>query len=234
MLTNRACPGGKHLDGEGFTVLLRLFRRLMPREDDFFEMYARHADTIVRGAEELRLMLNGGEAVRTHYPNVLSAEDDADAITREVTQAVRRTFVTPFDRGSIQALIERMDDTVDQMKKAAKIITLFGKAEFDSDFQRMGDAILRCAHLLREVVPLLSQLNPNAARINAICEQIRRVEGDSDDVHEAAMIALYRDCKPDEVLSFIAAREVLDQLERIVDRFDDAAAEIENIVIEHV
>ncbi len=213
---------------------MRWFRRLMPREERFFDMYARHADAVVRGAVELRAMLEGGDAVRRHFPGVLTAEDDADAITREVVQAVRRTFVTPFDRGDIQALIGRMDDTVDQMKKAAKIITLFGKAEFDSDFQRMGDAILRCAHLLREVVPLLSQLNPNAGRINAICEQIRRVEGDSDDVHEAAMIALYRDCKPDEVLSFIAAREVLDQLERIVDRFDDAAAEIENIVIEHV
>jgi len=215
-------------------VILRWFRRLMPREDAFFEMYARHADAIVRGAEELRAMLNGGDAVRRHYPAVLTAEDDADAITREVVQAVRRSFVTPFDRGSIQALIGRMDDSIDQMKKAAKAIVLFEMTEFDTDFQRMGDAILRCAHLLREAVPLLVRMSPNATRINAICEQIRRVEGDADDIHEAGMIDLLRRCQPDGVLRFIAAREVLDQLERIVDRFDDAANEVEGIVIEHV
>ena len=215
-------------------MILRWFRYLMPREDGFFDMFARHADAIVRGAEELRLMLNGGEDVQRHYPGVLTAEDDADAITREVVQAVRRTFVTPFDRGAIQALIGRMDDALDQMKKAAKTIVLFDLDEFDSDFRRMGDAILRCSHLLRDAVPLLARMSPNVSRINAICEQIRRVEGDADDIHEAGMIDLLRNCKPDGVLNFIAVREVLDQLERIVDRFDDAANEIEGIVIEHV
>jgi predicted phosphate transport protein (TIGR00153 family) len=210
------------------------FRYLMPREDRFFDMFARHANEIVRGAEQLRLMLNGGDAVRRHYPAVLAAEDDADAITKEVVVAVRRTFITPFDRGSIQALISRMDDSIDQMKKAAKTIVLFEMAEFDSDYQRMGDAILRCAHLLREAVPLLARMSPNAARINEVCEQIRRVEGSADEIHEAGMIDLYRRCQPDGVLRFIAAREVLDQLERIVDRFDDAANEIEGIVVEQV
>jgi hypothetical protein len=214
--------------------MFRWFRRLMPREEHFFDMYARHADTIVRGAEELRGMLQGGEAVRRHYPAVLAAEDDADAITREVVQAVRRTFVTPFDRGDIQTLIGRMDDAIDQMKKAAKAIVLFEMTEFDPELQRMGDAILRCAGLLREAVPLLVRISPNAARINEICEQIRQIEGEADDVHDAGVTELFRRCRPDDALRFIAAREVFDQLEKIVDRFDDAANEIEGIVIEHV
>ena len=46
--------------------MFRWFRHLMPREDRFFDMYARHADQVVRGAEELRAMLDGGEAVRRH------------------------------------------------------------------------------------------------------------------------------------------------------------------------
>jgi uncharacterized protein len=210
------------------------FRRLLPREERFFDLYARHADTVLRGAEELRRMLDGGEAVRRHYPAVLAAEEDADAITREVVQAVRRTFVTPFDRGDIQALIGRMDDTIDQMKKTAKAIALFEMAEPDADLQRMGDAILRCAGLLKEAVPLLSRLGPNAGRINELCELIRTAEGEADDVHDACVAELFRRCRPGDALRFIAGREVLDQLERVVDRFDDAANEIEGIVVEHL
>lgn len=214
--------------------MFRWFRRLMPREEQFFDMFARHADSVVRGSEALRAMLNGGEAVAIHYPTVLSAEDDADAITREVVQAVRRTFVTPFDRGDIQSLIGRMDDTIDQMKKTAKAIALFEMTSFEPDFQRMGDSIVRCAILLREAVPLLSRISPNASRINELCEQIRRVEGEADDMHDAGVTDLYRRCLPNDAMRFIAAREVLDMLERVVDRFDDAANEIEGIVIEHV
>jgi len=153
---------------------------------------------------------------------------------REVVQAVRRTFVTPFDRGDIQGLISRMDDTIDQMKKCAKTIVLFEITTFDPDYVRIGDAIVRCAILLREAVPLLARMSPNAARINELCEQIRRVEGEADDLHDAGVTELYRRCMPDNALRFIAEREVLDNLERIVDRFDDAANEIEGIVVEHI
>ena len=215
-------------------MIFNLFRRLMPREDDFFDMFARHADTVVRGAGELRAMLDGGAAVQQHYPAVLAAEDDADAITREVVQAVRHTFVTPFDRGDIQTLISHMDDTIDQMKKAAKAIVLFEMTEFHDDARRMGDAILRCAGLMREAVPLLSAIGTNVSRINELCEQIRHVEGEVDDIHDSGMTALFRRSRPEDALRFLAIREVFDQLEKIVDRFDDAANVIEGIVVEHV
>ena len=52
-------------------------------------------------------MLDGGEAAERHYRDVLAHEDAADAITRDVAQAVRRTFVTPFDRGDIRRAAPR-------------------------------------------------------------------------------------------------------------------------------
>ena len=51
----------------------------------------------------------------------MDREHDADNVTREVLIAVRRTFITPFDRGSIKDLITAMDNSIDQMQKTAKI-----------------------------------------------------------------------------------------------------------------
>ncbi len=127
-----------------------------------------------------------------------------------------------------------MDDTIDQMKKAAKAIVQFEMTEFDPELQRMGDAVLRCAGLLKEAVPLLSRIGPNAGCINELCELIRNAEGEADDVHDAGVAELFRRCQPGDALGFIAGREVFDQLEKVVDRFDDAANEIEGIVVEHV
>jgi len=214
--------------------MFRWFRRLLPREERFFDMYARHAEAVLRGANELNALLAGGDAVARHYPGVLTAEDDADAITREVVQAVRRTFVTPFDRGDILSLIGRMDDTVDRMKKAAKTIALFQMTEFDPELRQLGDAIVRCAALMKEAVPLMERISPNAGRINELCEQIRHVENEADDIHDAGITELFRRCRPEDALRFIAVREVFDQLEKVVDSFDDVASEIEGIVVEHV
>jgi uncharacterized protein len=217
--------------------MMTWFRRLMPREERFFEMFARHADAVARGAVELRGMLEGGAAVQRHYPAVLAAEDDADAVTREVVQAVRRTFVTPFDRGDIQTLIGRMDDTIDEMKSTAKAIATYEMREFEPNMLFMGDAIVRCAGLVRDAVPLLSNIGKNAARISEYCEQIRRIEGEVDDIHDAGITALFRAAsadRPPDLLRYLARREVFDHLERTVDHFDDVANGIEAVVVEHV
>ena len=63
-------------------------------------------------------------------------------ITRDILIAVRRTFITPFDRGAIKELITSMDDAIDQMQKTAKTIMLFELREFTPQMREMGDAIV--------------------------------------------------------------------------------------------
>ena len=96
----------------------------MPREERFFDLFARHSQTLTAGAEALRGVLQGGESI-AHYCQIVSdREQEADEITREVLEAVRRSFITPFGRSDIQDLITSMDDSIDQMHKTAKAITL--------------------------------------------------------------------------------------------------------------
>ena len=91
----------------------------MPREERFFELFARHAQVTLTGAEALRALLQGGDAVLRHCKEISARENEADEITREVLTALRRTFITPLDRGDIKDLITSMDDAIDQMNKTA-------------------------------------------------------------------------------------------------------------------
>ena len=100
--------------------MMRWFHALMPKEERFFELFARHSDAVLAGAKALRAMLEGGVAVKSNYQIVMDREHDADDVTREVLIAVRRTFITPFDRGNIRDLITSMDNSIDQMQKTAK------------------------------------------------------------------------------------------------------------------
>jgi uncharacterized protein Yka (UPF0111/DUF47 family) len=65
-----------------------------------------------------------------------------------VLLAVRRTFITPFDRGDIKELITLMDDSIDQMQKTAKTIQLFEINAFEPHMRAMGDAIVEAAQLV--------------------------------------------------------------------------------------
>src|SRR3954470_3402475 len=95
---------------EARSLMLRWFHRLMPKEERFFELFAQHSHAVVAGAHALRAMLEGGDAIAPNYQTVMDREHDADNVTREVLIAVRRTFITPFDRGNIRDLITSMDN----------------------------------------------------------------------------------------------------------------------------
>lgn len=101
--------------------MLGLFRRLLPREDRFFDLFDAHARTVVSAAESLNQLLSGNN-IDENCERIVTLENEADDITRDVLLAVRRSFITPFDRGDIKDLIQSMDDAIDMMHKTVKTI----------------------------------------------------------------------------------------------------------------
>ena len=213
--------------------MLGWFRALLPREERFFELFVAHSEAVLAGAEALRAMLEGGDAIPRNYQVVMDREHDADNVTREVLIAVRRTFITPFDRGNIKDLITAMDNSIDQMQKTAKSILLFNVTSFTPQMKEMADHIVECAVLVREAMPLLSAITQEASRVSAISEKISALEGRADEMHDTGLKELYQ-ASLSNPMGFFVGNEVYDHLEKVVDRFDDVANEIHGIVIDHV
>ena len=212
---------------------MRWFQALLPREDSFFDHFVAHARVLVKGAEALRDLLNGGGAVTAACEEIFRQEEAADEITRTVFLAVRRTFVTPFDRGDIRDLITSLDDAIDQMQKKAKSIRLFGLLEFGPEMRELGDLAIQAAYLTLEATELLRNMRRNAGRLNAIAAAVTRIENRSDEVYDAGMKALFAACQ-DHPMNFIAGAEVFDHLEKVIDRFEDVANGVSGILIEHL
>jgi predicted phosphate transport protein (TIGR00153 family) len=214
--------------------MLRFFQALMPREEKFFALFNRHAHTLVAGAVALRDLLDGGTAVPQACARIVAHENEADQIAREVLVNVRRSFITPFDRVDIKDLIGQLDDAIDQMQKAAKAITLFEVTKFEPHMRQMADIILRCAELTVEAVKLLGSMREDAGRINAITEEITRLEEQADELNDAGIKLLFLSHRDGNAMAFIVGNEIYDHLEKVVDRFEDVANRISGIVIEQV
>jgi predicted phosphate transport protein (TIGR00153 family) len=214
--------------------MLGWFHALMPKEERFFELFAKHSEAVLAGAKALRAMMEGGAAIAANYQIVMDREQDADNATRDVLIAVRRTFITPFDRGNIRDLITSMDNGIDQMQKTAKTILLFEVKDFTPQMKEMADTIVKCAQLVQEALPMLSAISAKAGPISSLTEQISRLEGRADDLHDAGLKALYQANVGKSGLEFYVGNEIYDHLEKVVDRFDDVANVLHGIVVEHV
>lgn len=214
--------------------MLHWFRALLPKEERFFDLFARHSLLLVKGAEALEGVLRGGDEVERYCQQVSAFEKEADDIIREVLTAVRRTFITPFDRGDIKDLITSMDDAIDQMHQTAKAVTMFEVREFEPPMREIGTILVESAKLVVRAVPMLSAIGANVGTLTLMTEQLTRLEGRVDDLHDIGVKDLFLKHRGGNAMDFIVGEEIYDHLEKVADRFDDVANEINSIVIEAV
>jgi predicted phosphate transport protein (TIGR00153 family) len=207
------------------------FQRLLPRTGDFFGMFEAHAATLVAAADALAKLVDGG-ARAEQIAEIEKREHEADDLIRDVLRTVRRTFLTPFDRGAITSLIGAMDDAIDEMHAASIAVDLYELRSFESEMKQMVSMIVEAAALTAEAMPMLRDLSRNGGRIHVITEKIVGLEGAADDAHAAGLKKAFEQHSADP-MKFIVAREIYKHLERITDAFEDVANEIDGIVIDH-
>ncbi len=210
------------------------FQRLLPHSGDFFVLFERHA-LALNGAADALAQLTAGQGERdAHLRTIRDREHDADEVIRETLHEVRQTFLTPFDRGAITALIGSMDDTIDEMNRSASAIELLEVSTFDPEMKQIGVLVQDAARLIAEAMPLLRDVERNGRRLHALTAKLVKLEGEVDVLHDTGMRNAFQKQKvtPDP-LAFMVAREIYKHLERIADAFEDVANEIDSLVIDH-
>jgi len=208
------------------------FQKLLPRRSDFFGMFEAHAATLVGAADALNRLATDGATTGDVLQVVRDREHEADAVIREVLIEVRRTFLTPFDRGAITSLIVAMDDAIDEMLAAARAIDLYQMRDMPPEMRQVVGLIAESAKVTAEAVPLLRNITTNGAKLHQLTGRVVHLEGEADEIHAAGLRRAFQNARSD-TLQFAVLREVFKTLERVMDEFEDIANEIDGLVIDH-
>jgi predicted phosphate transport protein (TIGR00153 family) len=211
-------------------MVLKLFRRLMPRDARFVEQICRHSGYVVEGAVEFRGILAGGD-FESHCKALFRLEDAADQVTYDVVHAVHKSFITPFDRGEILELITTLDDTIDLMKDAARRMGLYN-VPFTPEMLAMADCAVRATTAIHDALPALNAIARDVAILNEMQQKVRTAESEADDLLQGGLKTLFGG--PGPVGDKFAVEKVYELIEAVVDRCEDVTDVIAGIVVEHV
>ena len=209
-----------------------LFQWLLPQKGDFFALFEAHAATLVAAADGLRQLADEKVTTADLLRSIRDHEHDADEVIRQVLIEVRKTFLTPFDRGSITSLIGAMDDAIDEMLAAARAIDLYELHELRPEMKDIINLISEAASVTAEAVPLLRNVTVNGAKLHELTGRLVGLEGKADEIHAQGLRRAFQTAK-ENPLQFAVAREVFKNLEKVTDAFEDVANEIDGIVIDH-
>ena len=207
-----------------------MLARLMPREGRFYDLFNAHAERIIEGSRELAAMIGSFSELDAHAQRIDGAERAADKITHECITLLHKSFITPFDRDQIHALITAMDDILDLIQDVAESVALYDLRTVTPEAKQLAEICHLCCERVRTAVGLLTNVK-RAEAILKCCEEIDRLESDADRVMRAALSKLFRE--EHDLKQVMKMRVIYDLLESITDRCEDVANVVEGIVLEN-
>jgi uncharacterized protein len=207
-----------------------MLRWLLPRDEDFFGLFERHAALTVEGAREMQRLVQGGQNVRTRAARIKEIEHETDVITHACVERLHKTFITPFDRDDIHRLITRMDDVMDYIESAAIAVMLYELVEMTDPARELADVLVRSTESVAVAVSGLKNVKQSQAILDA-CIEVNRLENEGDEILRGALADLFREAK--DPLLVLKWKEVYEALENATDRCEDVANVIEGVVLEH-
>jgi uncharacterized protein len=218
-------------------MALNLFRRLMPPEKSFTVLFREQADCMVDAAEELRDMVGQREvAVETHIASIRTIETKSDAVVRQIFLSANRTFNAPIDREDILMLAHELDDVVDLIEDTAKGIQRYAMSEFPAEMQTMVNAVVESAELLKKAMPYLDSITRDYREIYGICQRIGQIEEQADEAFDGALSRIRAELRAGslDAIGYLDRKELYEWVERVVDKCDDVANQIQTITAKHV
>lgn len=209
-----------------------LLKKLMPRQDEFTELFARQAEQLQLATDALCRLLQGADRIELSA-KLGEYEKNADKVAEQIYKLLNASFSTPFRRGEIRALVSALDSIADYSEDVARRMDIYRLAAPLPDMAILADCGKRCTALIAQAIPLLSNISANAESINALCKNIHDIENEADDIHDNALRALYAEapsCAPELARAY---EKIYDLIEEVVDACEDAANILGDIVAEN-
>jgi uncharacterized protein len=131
--------------------------RLIPRDEQFFEMFADLARRVTAAARLLDKMFAEPDQLRVHATAIKDLEHEADVITHSVIDRIHRVFITPFDREDIHQLVQELDDVIDMIDGAARRAGMFGINESREGVRELTEKLVRATEAIEWAVTSMKQ-----------------------------------------------------------------------------
>jgi uncharacterized protein len=157
-------------------------------------------------------------------------EHENDNLTHEVFVELGRNFITPFDREDIHALASALDDIADFIDGSSKKIVLFNLGTIENNIHKLADINQEAIAEVKKAVYGLRDMK-NISLIKEACIKINGLENRADDIFEFGLVDLLENEK--DPVTIIKKKAVLQSMELVSDKCEDAADVIESIIIKY-
>jgi predicted phosphate transport protein (TIGR00153 family) len=201
--------------------------RLIPRDERFFDLFVEDAANVLEAARRLEAMLRTYDLPETRAAEIRADEHRGDEISHAIGARLEATFVTPFDREDIHALISGLDDILDDIEEAADMFVLYRIEAPTSTAVQQAAIIVKQVEQLHDALGSLEGFK----ELDRYWIEVHRLENEGDQLVRSAIADLF--LQVESPIDVIKWKDIYGILESTIDKAEDVANIIERITIKH-
>lgn len=200
----------------------------IPKEHKFFDMFNKQAINVHHAAKYFNELVTKGEFNEDTVARMHRLEQEGDILAHEVSEALNKTFITPFDREDIFTLSNNLDNVVDAIDAITKRMGLYKLTTPDVHMKQFAVAIEQACCALHDAVNHLHNTKTRT-RIDDYCREINRLENVGDQLRETAISELFE--KTTDPIKIIKWKEMYESAESAIDTIDHTSKSIQSILV---
>jgi uncharacterized protein Yka (UPF0111/DUF47 family) len=202
-----------------------MFQKLLPKEEKYFDNFKEMISHVTEMASYTHQIFTSDPIDKDLIIKFKPLENRCDEISSKVVKRLNKTYITPFDREDIFALVKRLDDISDMLLGATMRVETFNITKKIEYADKLAAIVLEQIKELGKAIQDLKIKSTNEMKA------VKILESEADKVYQIAMKELFELEK--DPISLIKKKEILDLLENTADRCQSTANVIMSIFIKN-
>ncbi len=202
---------------------------IIPQDKHFFNMLENESQNVLDGSKAFLDMLKNYENIAEKQQKIKDIEHQGDDFVHEIFEELNKTFITPIDHDDISKLASAFDDVLDNIDGTATRLVLFEIQKPEENMVKLAEILYEQSIELRQALLCLHNIK-NSKEIEKRCIEVNRLENVADDIYKTSIANLF---KRDDAIEIMKLKEVYERIETAIDKCEDAANVISDIIVKN-
>lgn len=200
----------------------------LPKQIVFFELMGEVSDHLIEMVDLLEEFSENFRDFDQYCVRAKEIEKKADEKAHEIIDKLNKTFITPIDREDIYLLAHELDDIVDLVENVIQNIRLYKVTKKIEELDQFVPLIKSAAYFLKELL-LAFREQKYSDELVGIKIKIHELEDQADVIFAKGISRLFAEEK--DPIEVIKAKDILENMEDTMDKFQKVADIIEGIIV---
>ena len=210
-----------------------VMKLLMPKNDRFRTLVRQDTENLRQSAAIFAEVArcDSVEQRRLKVIELRGKEHEGDQITRQIFEALNKSFITPLDREDIRSIASGLDNILDFMDEVAQYLVLFELSSAPEALIQFADILVAMTSEIDRATGLIWNLSDaNAKAAQEAIVHVSDLENQADSLYNTVIADLFKRDSKDSI-EIMKWKVIYDGLEDACDACTDFTHVLGNVVI---